>query len=199
MADRYRSFAELSAAERRGRDYNIVVREVPRSPVAIVAPHAGAIERGASEIAVTIAGADFNLYLFEGIGPDAYRLHITSSRFDEPECLALVAACSIVVTVHGCHYADHDETVYLGGRDAERRDAIGSALRAAGFKAKTDTRNPGRSRLNICNRGSTGKGVQLEISRDLRRRLRRDHDRRAAFAEAVRGATGVGPPSVRLR
>jgi phage replication-related protein YjqB (UPF0714/DUF867 family) len=188
MADRYANFAELSARERRGRDYDIVVREMADSPVAVVAPHAGAIERGTSEVAVTIAGADYNLYLFEGLGGDAYRLHITSSHFDEPECMALVERCSVVLTIHGCHYADHDETVYLGGRDAGLRDAIGAALGKAGFGTRLDTRNPGRHRLNICNRGSTGQGVQLEISRDLRRKLRAGHDLRASFAEAVRGA-----------
>ena len=181
----------MSAGETRGRDYNIVVREVADSPVAIVAPHAGAIERGTSEIAVTVAGADFNLYLFEGLGADAYRLHVTSSHFDEPECLALVGACSVVVTVHGCHYADNDATLYLGGRDETLRDAIGAAVASAGFATRIDTRNPGRHPLNICNRGTTGKGVQLEISRDLRRRLRRDHDRRARFADAVRSAIGA--------
>jgi phage replication-related protein YjqB (UPF0714/DUF867 family) len=188
MADRYANFAEMSARERRGRDYDIVVREVAESSVAIVAPHAGAIERGTSEVAVTIAGADYNLYLFEGFGDDAYRLHITSSHFDEPDCVALVGRCGVVVTIHGCHYADRDETVYLGGRDAGLRDAIGAALRGAGFAARIDTRNPGRHPLNICNRGSTGQGVQLEISRDLRRRLRAGHDLRAGFAEAVRAA-----------
>lgn len=186
MADRYENFAELSAGERRGRDYDVVIREVAASPVAIVAPHAGAIEPGTSEIAVTVAGADFNLYLFEGLGEDAYRLHITSSHFDEPECLTLIRGCSIVVTVHGCHYADKDETVYLGGREEGLRDAIGAALGHAGFATRSDRRNPGRHPLNICNRGRTGQGVQLEISRDLRRKLRHDHDLRARFAEAVR-------------
>ncbi|MEO8668938.1 MAG: poly-gamma-glutamate hydrolase family protein, partial [Bauldia sp.] len=99
MDDRYADFAALAAAERRGRDYDIVVREVAGSPVAIVAPHAGDIEPGTSEIAVTIAGGDCNLYLFEGHGPDAYRLHVMSSHFDEPECLALVTRCAVVVTV----------------------------------------------------------------------------------------------------
>lgn len=192
MADRYANFAELSARERRGRDYDIVVREVAESAVAIVAPHAGAIERGTSEVAVTIAGADYNLYLFEGFGDDAYRLHITSSHFDEPDCVALVGRCRVVVTVHGCHYADNDETVYLGGRDEALRDEIGSALGTAGFATRIDMRNPGRHAQNICNRGTTGKGVQLEISRDLRRRLRRDHDLRATFAEAVRSAVRQG-------
>src|SRR5690349_16145921 len=111
MVDLYRNFAALQAAERRGRDYNIVVREVAGSPVAIVAPHAGNIERGTSEIAVTIAGGDFNLYLFEGLGPDAYRMHVTASHFDDPECLALIGGCSVVVTVHGCNYAEGDLAV----------------------------------------------------------------------------------------
>jgi phage replication-related protein YjqB (UPF0714/DUF867 family) len=191
MVDRYRNFAALQTAERRGRDYNIVVREVAGSPVAIVAPHAGNIERGTSEIAVTIAGGDFNLYLFEGLGRDAYRMHVTASHFDDPECLALIGGCSVVVTVHGCHYAEGDLAVHLGGLDEQRRDAIGGSLRAAGFATEVDVRNPGRSPLNICNRGATGKGVQLEISRDLRRRLRLGHDIRGRFAAAVRSGIGA--------
>jgi phage replication-related protein YjqB (UPF0714/DUF867 family) len=186
MADKYRDFAALARGERRGRDYDIVVREVEGSPVAIVAPHGGQIESGTSEVAVTIAGGDCNLYLFDGHGPDAYRLHVTASHFDEPECVALVARCAVVVTVHGCHYFEGDETVWLGGRDLARRDAIGAALRAAGFAAKPDTRNLGRHPLNICNRGTTGAGVQLELARALRQKLRREHDLRLKFAEAVR-------------
>lgn len=191
MADRYGSFAELAAREKRGRDYDIVIREVSGAPATIVAPHAGLIERGTSEIAVTIAAADLSLYLFEAKGPDAYNLHITSHRFDEPGCLALVARSAVVVTVHGCAYKDGDETVWLGGRDEARRDAIGVALRAAGFKAAVDTRNPGRHPTNICNRGLTGKGVQLEFERALRTKARRDMGVRRAIAEAVRVGMGV--------
>jgi phage replication-related protein YjqB (UPF0714/DUF867 family) len=45
-------------------------------------------------------------------------------------------------------------------------------LRTAGFNARPDDpRHPGEDPANICNRGRDGGGVQLEISRGLRRTM----------------------------
>ena len=56
--------------------------------MAVVAPHGGGIERATSAIARAIAGGDHNLYLFEGRLPSLNyeRLHLTSHRYDEPQC-----------------------------------------------------------------------------------------------------------------
>ena len=170
-ADTYRGFADLARMQTRGRDYDIFVRRRRGSRIAVIAPHAGEIEDGTSEIARAIAGEDFNLYLFEGRRPaHNYRaLHLTSHLFDEPLCLALIAGCTTVVAVHGC--AGTDSALLLGGRDHGLRDRLAAGLRASGVAAATQGHAyPAVHPQNICNRGATGRGVQIEFPDPLRRR-----------------------------
>jgi phage replication-related protein YjqB (UPF0714/DUF867 family) len=151
----------------------------------VVAPHGGKIEAFTSEVARNIAGTDFNLYLFEGIrqGDNYLALHLTSHRFDEPKCLALLSKCRYVLTVHGC--GDEEEAVLLGGRDAELKDAVHASLVASNIAVRSsDHRFPAAEPMNICNRGMTGAGVQVEIPL----RLRQSAGSRAALAKAVRHA-----------
>lgn len=166
--DRYRCFAELAARHVEGRDYRItVVRS--GSGVAIVAPHAGRIERGTSEIARAIAGDDFDLYLFEGCLPalNFETLHLTSRHFDEAQALSLIGDCDRVVAVHGV--ADTGERALIGGRDRRLACAIADRLHVRGVHARTSGhRYPGVDALNLCNRGRSGAGVQLELSDRLR-------------------------------
>src|SRR5512138_1418022 len=101
MADRYPDFATLSRNERAGVDFDILVRQARRE-FAIVAPHAGGIEPGTSEIADAIAASNFSYYAFEGLKPRGNAdLHITSTRFDEPMCLRLIGQSEVVLTIHG--------------------------------------------------------------------------------------------------
>lgn len=179
----YLGFADLAAAQVRGRDFEIDVRRRPASPVAVIAPHGGRIEDGTSEIARAIAADDFNLYLLEGLRPSLnYRtLHLTSHRFDEPECLALIRDCPIVVAIHGC--AGREQQVLLGGRDVELKGRIGAALSAESLVALGDGHAyPALREDNVCNRGARGLGVQLEITHPLRRSMEA-----VRLALAVRG------------
>lgn len=94
MADKYQNYEELRAHERLGADFRIYMRDVD-APVAIIAPHGGGIERGTSELARVISGTDYNIYCFEGIKlNNNSHLHLTSTNFDEPQCLKLVAECT---------------------------------------------------------------------------------------------------------
>lgn len=182
------NFAALKRVERESVDFDIVCCP-RRSPVAVIAPHGGEIEPGTSEIAAAIAGDEFNLYCFEGRKPKGNTgLHITSTNFDEPKCLGLIASCDRVVTVHGCRKGKR--TAFLGGRDAELRDAIRDSLIACGFRTgrAPNTDLQGVSPRNICNKGRRGRGAQVELSRDLRDELRDDGERLAAFAAAIRTA-----------
>jgi phage replication-related protein YjqB (UPF0714/DUF867 family) len=91
MPDRYRNFADLIEKEVPDRDFRVRVRP-SKSDTVIIAPHGGGIEPGTSEIAEAIAATDYSFYAFErrkhhGNGS----LHITSSHFDEPQCIALVS------------------------------------------------------------------------------------------------------------
>jgi len=166
----YRGYADLERWNQRGVDYEILSSERPGSAVAVLAPHGGAIEDGTSEIARAIAGEDFNLYLLEGRRSSLnYRLlHLTSHRFDEPECLRLLASCAHVVAVHGCE--SHEPVVLLGGLDAPLRHLLTGALQAAGIAASADGhRFPATHPDNICNRGLSSRGVQIEVPHQLRR------------------------------
>jgi phage replication-related protein YjqB (UPF0714/DUF867 family) len=168
MGSRYACYAELARHETLGRDYRIRSSEPPRARILVAAPHGGLIELGTSEVARLIAGSEHSLFIFEGLKPyGANRdLHITSHQFDHPECLAMAGRCETVVGVHGC-IGEH--IIHLGGLDAELRDRVGGELRAAGFDVEVDSRRyPGRHPRNICNLGKRAKGVQLEISYDLR-------------------------------
>lgn len=164
----YQGFSDLAKYNVQGKDYRIIVLKRP-SPVAIVAPHGGKIEKRTSDIAKAIAANDCNLYLFEGIrsSRNYASLHLTSHRFDEPECLALVEACPIVVTIHG--FTNSDEKILIGGLDIALKEQLAIALHEFGVLTETDGHGfPAMEPKNICNRGSTGKGVQLEFSSGIR-------------------------------
>lgn len=168
VPDKYKSVEELKRAEPRAAFEIIPCRR--KSTVVVVAPHGGGIEQGTSEIARAIAGDEFSYYLFEGRkATDNGDLHITSSRFDEPEGLALVSVAEFVLAVHG--EADKDEIVYIGGLDEDAKLALSGALEEAGYAAREhpNVALRGRDKFNICNRGMTGAGVQLELSLGLRK------------------------------
>jgi phage replication-related protein YjqB (UPF0714/DUF867 family) len=187
--DKYRTFAELRESEVENRDYRIRVSAVAGSDVVILAPHGGKIEFLTSELARSIAGVDHNSYVFEGMKADGNGgLHVTSSNFDEPEALALVTGSAVVVTVHGL--SGETNEVQIGGRDAALRTRINSSLRKAGFESRVETSGQfgGTDESNICNRGTSGGGTQIEITAGLRRLLRKDGERYAAFVDAVRRA-----------
>jgi len=185
MADRYPDFATLAAAHEQGRDYHITVQD-RGTRVAILAPHGGSIEPETASIARAVAGDDLSFYLFEALRAGAHGdFHITSHRFDEPR--ALVAGADTSLAIHG-RKDDGSDTVWLGGRDETLRDAVGDALRAAGFGAALNTALPGVHPSNICNRTRSGAGVQLELPRSLRRSLAEDGRMMTRFGAALRAA-----------
>jgi phage replication-related protein YjqB (UPF0714/DUF867 family) len=195
--DMYRNFEELKAAEPAGAWR--VVHEPRGSAVVVVAPHAGGIERGTSEVALAIAHDDLSFYLFEGLKAEANSdLHITSDRFDEPTGVELVQNTTTVVAVHGA--AGQAQVVYVGGLNDSFGAKVRQKLEAAGFDVQDHARMQGRAPSNICNRGKSGKGVQLELTMALRKSFfknmtkagRQERTPRfVAFVNAVRAALGL--------
>jgi len=180
----YANYAELSCNEREGLDYRIRY-EARNSRTVIIAPHGGKIERGTSELAEAVAGNNHSFYALEGLKPKGnFSLHLTSTRFDEPRALNIVREAHQVVAMHGCQ--GEKEIVYLGGLDEELKERIEKALSAAGFRTGEQKRLLGLDRSNICNRGQTGKGVQLELTLALRKRLLAEGALSEAFVAAVR-------------
>jgi phage replication-related protein YjqB (UPF0714/DUF867 family) len=209
MADKYASFEDMAKHNTEGVDYRISY-EVRNSAVAIVAPHGGGIEPGTSELAAAIAGDDLSYYIFEATKPNHNQdLHITSTHFFEKRCDEVLASCAVVVTVHGQH--DSSSEVFVGGKDGsiaaqanELRAAIDSALAARNISAKAPPKDiQGADQSNLCNRGTSGAGIQLELSHGLRAAMFENVGTRAGravtkqtfddFVAAVRGAV-IGAP-----
>ncbi len=185
--DKYLNFEDLARHEAEGHDYRIVSKVVPSSEVAILAPHGGKIEFLTSELARSIAGADHNYYTFEGMKLSNNReLHVTSSNFDEPQCLDLIKSCRQVITMHGLEGGVME--IQVGGRDVDLRARIDAALRKAGFDSKVEItgRYGGADLLNICNRGMLKVGAQIEIRAGLRKILRGDPKAYESFVNATR-------------
>lgn len=181
-AKTFHSFKDLARAYRENEDYVITCQTLEASCTGIVAPHGGGIETGTSEIARAIAATDFSLYLFEGIRPkDNFRaLHLTSHCFDEPQCLAMLAGCDDVVTVHGC--AVEGEVVLVGGLDYELARELHEAISKVGIACQIEGHDfPATHLRNVCNRGARNVGVQLEVSLQLRL-----SEKSASLANAVR-------------
>jgi len=199
--DPYRHFGHLQPHEQEGLDYTILHR-VGSSGILMMAPHGGGIEPGTGDIADAVADRHHSFYCFKGIKKQGNRvLHITSNRFDEPLAMAMVREANWVVTLHGCR--DVDPIVWVGGRDLQHGDRIIHDLQEAGIPAQRCDR-PGLRGLdphNLCNRGRSSAGVQLEISFGLRQMMfidlyqRRIRCRTSLFYDLVETLAGCMPIS----
>lgn len=191
--NRFVSFRELCRQAAEGRDFIVELRP-GRSALAVMAPHGGGIEPGTAALAAAIAGDEHGYYAFKGVRTrNNVELHIASERFDEPRALQLARNVGKVVTVHGCRGSR--PAVYAGGLAVELKAEIINSLQSAGFEAG-EAPYPslaGVHRSNLCNRGRSGKGLQLELTDTLRRRLtaglghqRCANERCRSFVEAIR-------------
>ena len=187
MGDRYSSFAKLAENEIEGEDYSICVRSAPQSNILVMAPHGGGIEPYTTELADVIASVDFSFYTFKGIKSSGNGcLHITGTNFDEPRALEAASEAAMVLAIHG-HADRSSEFVMVGGLAAEAMRQLEGALDSAGFQIRPPPPAlRGSAQRNICNRGRSGEGVQFELSRGLRDRLKGDETTRQNFVNAVR-------------
>jgi phage replication-related protein YjqB (UPF0714/DUF867 family) len=199
MSSWYKSFAELSVVEKPGRSFRLQVKD-RRPGCVVIAPHGGGIEPGTTEIAAALAGWSYSLYTFDGIRSSGNELlHITSTLFDEPRGLKLVRSAERVLAIHGCN--EPGQIIFVGGLDEKFGNGILASLCGAGFEAVRATAAfQGSQPENICNRGRTGRGVQLEISEGLRRSMFKGMDRNErkvtrppfrVFVTAIRNAIRV--------
>ncbi|MFB6505620.1 poly-gamma-glutamate hydrolase family protein [Streptomyces sp. NPDC056099] len=165
MADLYNSYAELAGGQIEGIDYQRLWRTSAFSTLLHLAIHGGGIETGTTELAAAAAGEMHDFYTldaFKAAGTND-ELHVTSTRYDEPQALAMVGAASHVVSWHGATGAT--PVTYLGGLDYNLRDQIGQSLKEAGFTVQLATEElNGNDPTNICNKNSRGMGVQLELT-----------------------------------
>jgi phage replication-related protein YjqB (UPF0714/DUF867 family) len=187
MTDKYSNFRELSQSEKEGADYRIEYRD-RGSRILVMAIHGGKIERGTTEIAYLIAGADYSFYSFLGIKSRGNKnLHIVSRLFDEPRGMVLASSVEIAVSIHG-HNDTRSEFVLLGGLHEGIIQALNVELIKAGYEVRfPNSRLGGVSEENICNMNRGGRGVQIEITRKLRERFEDQPSSAHAFADTVRG------------
>ena len=170
----YHNYKHLSKKEIEGKDFAIETQFV-NSEITIIAPHSGGIEPGTYEITKAIALDDLNYYIFSGIKEkNNQKLHIPSEKFDEPIAISLATKSKFIITIHGCQ-GDSD-IIHLGGLDEFSKEIISQELFKAGFvitQAKSGYFS-GKNPKNICNRSLRQKGVQLEISDSLRKKMFKD-------------------------
>jgi phage replication-related protein YjqB (UPF0714/DUF867 family) len=96
--------------------------------------------------------------------------------FDEPQCLQLIKNSDTVVAIHGC--GGEQKSVFVGGLAHKLKTRLVNAMVATGFDACLAGSNyAGNQSQNLCNRCSSGMGVQLEISAGLRRAMFKKFDR----------------------
>ena len=200
MADQFKTFSELAQKKRENRNWRVISRD-RQSSTLVAAPHGGRAEPYTGKIAKAIAGISYSLYVFKTL---KLGLHITSHKFDEPRAVAQASRHSRVVTIHGCdNRRSTTADVFVGGLDIALRDGVIFELREVGFVVLVDRWTPGTACSNICNRGSSGRGVQIEVSCRLRNLLGYDHNTtlldsfttaiQRAIA-AVRSAEQIQPP-----
>jgi len=180
--DKYSSFDELQNHEAPDKDYQLYICDAG-SRVTIIAPHGGKIEPRTSDLAKRIARENYNCYCFEGLKEKNNAcLHITSHHFDEPNATRILSKSEVVVAIHAC--TGTAGLVHIGGLDKELANLITRELEDRGVSVSNDhPRFQGSNPDNICNRGATGIGVQLEVTRDLSRQYlqsRRNRHWRAA-------------------
>lgn len=173
MADLYPNYATLAANETEGVDYTRTALTPAGATWASIAIHGGGIERGSGEMARQVAGSHMRLYEFAGLKSSGNQdLHITSTNFDEPLGVALVAGSQRTLSFHGYVGAAGVAETAVGGLDADLVGRITTALTDAGFAVvSAPSEIAGTDPANICNENLRGGGVQLEMSRAQRDRF----------------------------
>lgn len=164
-ADKY---PDLESVKRHVSAQDFRVRLLDRGSWAcVIAPHGGYIEPGTSAIARAIAGSNYSLFDFQGLRADsAADMHVTATKFRDPELSYLLDDACVAVSVHGMGTAGHT-TIWLGGLNILLKQLVRHHLEKAGFSVNADSpRYRGESTSNIVNMAAHF-GVQLELSDEL--------------------------------
>ncbi|MBX0356712.1 poly-gamma-glutamate hydrolase family protein [Halobacillus sp. Nhm2S1] len=175
--DRFCSFEELTAVYEEGKDWVIATSTEGNQQWLVSAIHGGGIEETTSTLAEAIAGDDYPYYAFKGrLASNNFRnLHITSTNFDEPQALEMVAKANHHISIHGAG-GDEPKTL-IGGRDQELMGIVKHHLEEEGFAVEEAPEHlDGDHPDNYVNKTKTKKGVQLEITRAQRKAFFKNGD-----------------------
>lgn len=188
QADVYNSYKHLAANQKKGQDYHITSKDVG-SKTAVIAIHGGKIEVGTCKIAKSVAKeTNSNLYTFEGIKEgNNNSLHITSAKFSEPIAIEIVGKSSQTLSIHGCRGTN--KVTYIGGLDKKLGAKIKNELKKAGFRVANPPNNlAGTNPNNICNQNKIKKGVQLELTYEMRQVLLKNKNQYNTYVNALNKA-----------
>jgi phage replication-related protein YjqB (UPF0714/DUF867 family) len=97
---------------------------------------------------------------------------LTSTHFDEPQCLDLVQKHQHALSIHGFSASPSDPEIYLGGTHQLFIQHVLHSLQNNGYQAQVNTQKfAATDPRNICNRTRSGMGLQIEIAGSLRQRF----------------------------
>ncbi|HEJ9484882.1 TPA: poly-gamma-glutamate hydrolase family protein [Proteus mirabilis] len=102
------------------------------------------------------------------------------------------------VRVHGARDPETEpkERVWVGGNLRETFEIhLKDTLRPLGLLIEINSNFLGKEPNNICNRGISQQGMQLELTKSLRDRLKMDKEFLEQFSDAVRAAMMLTYPS----
>ncbi|MFT4077094.1 MAG: poly-gamma-glutamate hydrolase family protein [Asticcacaulis sp.] len=156
----------------------------------IVAQYGGLEEPGTDICAQKIAGDTLSVHTL------ASRHNRTAAGSDltgrpvhnRPEGIALVESCQTALTIRGRYTAQEmGSDISIDGLDKALASSVAHALCHAEFEVRI-LNLPSRAKHadNLCNRGLRGRGIELDLSHDLRERLMADPGLMGQFAAAVR-------------
>ncbi len=154
--DKYRNFKEMAEKES-GR---FSIKSGDRDAKITIAAIHGGMEPGTERIAQELS--DYNTYVFEAFGPDAWGLHITSNNYREEMLEMLLGKSDACLSLHGLH--GKDEAVYISSSNPELEVLVRESLEKSGFEVKDYHPMEEENFVNLAERG----GVQLELTRGLR-------------------------------
>ena len=167
----YQSMTDLVSQEPAKGNYFFQIDDSRQSNVKLFAPHGGCIEPCTGNIVIEIAAGVVDYYIFNGIRKaQCYQtLHVTSTQYDEPRCLAMVRGAKVALAIHGC---DGEESfMEVGGATRLLNEQLSSYLTRMNFPVvQAAQHRTGEDALNFINQASIG-GLQLELSAGFRRSL----------------------------
>lgn len=146
----------------------------------ILAIHAG-VEPGTEKVAERIAQNDFPFYINKN------PVHVTSSEFTDEELDELLKQIDVAVSIHG-EKTKSESFVMVGGLAMDLRKRLETSFTKNGIIIKNPPEHlDGDNVKNVCNRGKSKTGIQLEISRGLIDVLTSNEIELEKFADSVRG------------
>jgi phage replication-related protein YjqB (UPF0714/DUF867 family) len=156
-----------------GRDIRIAFGDANIGRCLLVAPHGGGIEPGTSELLRAVAElGNWAWYEFAGFlrKGNVEGLHMASTQFDEPTLLGLLPKANFVVTLHGSQDAGEAAARIGGSWDAGRSAMVASINASVGTHGvrAVEAADTGNDPANIANRGKSGRGIRIELSRAAR-------------------------------